>query len=394
MAIRSIDDLNLAGKRVFVRVDFNVPQKAGVIQDDSRIRAALPTLKRVLEAGGSLILASHLGRPKAPDPAFSLAPVAARLADLLGIPVALAPEVVGPEAQRLCAGLAPGQALLLENVRFHPGETKNDPELSRQLAALADLYVNDAFGACHRAHATTAGMAACFAPDRRAAGYLLQKELGALRRVLDAPEKPFVAVIGGAKVSDKIAVVDNLLGRVDRLLVGGGMAYTFLAARGVAVGDSLLEADRIEGAALTLEKARSAGCELLLPTDHVVARDLTEGAETRTTAGEAIEAGWKGLDIGPKTREAFAAALAGARTVVWNGPMGVFENPAFAEGTFSVARAVAGCPGFTVVGGGDSVSAVKKSGVADRIGHISTGGGASLEFLEGKTLPGVAALEG
>lgn len=394
MAIRSLDDLPLSGQRVFLRVDFNVPVKSGVIQDDTRIRAALPTLRRIVEAGGSAVVASHLGRPKGgPDPAFSLAPVAARLGDLLGLPVALSPEVVGPETSRLAAGLGAGQVLLLENVRFHPGETKNDPELARQLAALANLYVDDAFGAAHRAHASTAGMVAHFGPGRKAAGTLLLRELQALRRAVDSPARPFVAVLGGAKVSDKIAVVENLVGKADRLLIGGGMAYTFLAAQGIAVGDSLLEADKIDLARETLARAGERGSRVLLPSDHVIARELAEDVETRTTDGAAIPEGWKGLDIGPRTREAFAAALADAGTVVWNGPMGVFEVPPFAEGTFALARAVAAAPGFTVVGGGDSVSAVKKSGVADRIGHVSTGGGASLEFLEGKTLPGIAALE-
>jgi phosphoglycerate kinase len=394
MPIRSLDDLPLDGSRVFVRVDFNVPLKNGVIQDDTRIRAGLPTLRRILQEGGSVVLASHLGRPKGgPDPAFSLAPVAERLGELLGFTVFLAPEVVGSKVDELANALEAGEVLLLENVRFHPGETKNDADLAARLAALGDLYVNDAFGVCHRAHASTAGMAAYFGPGRKAAGYLLLRELEALRRVVEAPEKPFAAVLGGAKVSDKIAVVENLLGKADRLLIGGGMAYTFLAAQGVEIGDSLLEADRVDLARETLAKAGARGSEILLPLDHVIAREPTEGTEVRTTEGTAIPAGWKGLDIGPRTRDAFSKALADARTVVWNGPMGVFEVPSFAEGTFAVARAVAAAPGFTVVGGGDSVSAVKKSGVADRIGHVSTGGGASLEFLEGKILPGIAALE-
>jgi len=395
MAVRSVDQLPLKGKRTFVRVDFNVPLRDGEIQDDTRIRAALPTLNAVLAAGGSLVLASHLGRPKgAPDPAYSLAPVAQRLGERLNRRVQLAPDVVGPAVQTLARALAPGDVLLLENVRFHPGETKNDPGLSQQLAALADFYVNDAFGTCHRAHASTAGMAAHFAPDNRAAGRLLLAELEAFHRVLDAPEHPLVAVLGGAKVSDKIEVIGNLLRRVDRLLIGGGMAYTFLAAQGISTGESLLEADKVDLARDLLYAATTQGKTLLLPVDHVLGKALEEGTETRTTPGPEVPAGWKALDIGPRTRQAFSAALADAKTVIWNGPMGVFEIPAFAEGTFAVARALAACPGFTVVGGGDSVSAVQRSGVADRIGHISTGGGASLELLEGKVLPGVAALEG
>lgn len=390
----SIKDIDVRGKRVFCRVDFNVPlDAAGNVSDDTRITAALPTIRHLIENGGRLILASHLGRPKAaPNPKYSLAPVAPHLSALIGRPVAMAVDCVGPEVEKLVAGMRDGDVLLLENVRFHAGETKNDPALAARFAALADLYVDDAFGACHRAHASVAGIASHFA-GRRAAGYLLHREVEALRRVVERPEKPFAAILGGAKVSDKIAVVENLLGKADRLLIGGGMAYTFLAARGIPVGGSLLEAERIDEARSTLGKAGALGSQILLPVDHVIARELTEGAETRVTEAEAIPEGWKGLDIGPRTREVFARALADARTVVWNGPMGVFEVPPFAEGTFAVARAVAGCPGFTVVGGGDSVSAVKKSGVADRIGHVSTGGGASLEFLEGKVLPGIAALE-
>lgn len=394
MAIRHVRELPLAGRRTFVRVDFNVPLRDGAIQDDTRIRAALPTLEAVLQGGGSLVVASHLGRPKGgPDPAYSLAPVARRLGELLGRSVTLAPGVVGPPVEALAAGLEAGQVLLLENVRFHPGETVNDPELSRQLAALADLYVNDAFGSCHRAHASTAGMAAHFGPGEKAAGTLLLAELEAFRRVLDDPRRPFAAVLGGAKVSDKIGVVRNLLDKVDRLLIGGGMAYTFLAAQGVPTGDSLLEPDKVGLAGELLAEARRRGKDLLLPRDHVLGREPAEGTETRTTSGPEVPAGWKALDIGPETRKAFAGALADTRTVVWNGPMGVFEVAAFAEGTFAVARALAACPGFTVVGGGDSVSAVQRSGVAPRIGHISTGGGASLELLEGRVLPGVAALE-
>jgi phosphoglycerate kinase len=395
MAIRSVDQLPLRGRRTFVRVDFNVPIRNGAIQDDTRIRAALPTLGAVLSAGGALVLASHLGRPKgSPDPAYSLAPVALRLGEHLGRPVRLAPGVVGPEVEALATGLEAGEVLLLENVRFHPGETKNDPQLSRELAGLADLYVNDAFGTCHRAHASTAGMAARFAPQHRAAGKLLLAEVEAFRRVLEDPSRPLVAVLGGAKVSDKIEVIRHLLGRVDRLLIGGGMAYTFLAARGIPTGESLLEADKIDLARELLTAAEAQGKVVHLPVDHVLGKTVEEGTETRTTEGQEVPAGWRALDIGPRTRKAFSAALVDAGTVVWNGPMGVFEIAAFAEGTFSVARALAACRGFTVVGGGDSVSAVQRSGVADRIGHISTGGGASLELLEGKVLPGVAALEG
>jgi phosphoglycerate kinase len=395
MSIRSVAELDLAGKRAFVRVDFNVPIRDGVIQDDTRIRAALPTLRRVLDVGGALVVATHLGRPKgAPDPAFSLAPVAERLSELAGVPVELAPEVVGSSVEEQARNLQPGQLLLLENIRFHPGETENDPELSRQLAALADVYVNDAFGTCHRAHASTAGMAIHFAPEQKAAGYLLLREIQAFQRVLDNPERPLVAILGGAKVSDKIGIIKNLLDRADRLLIGGGMAYTFLASRGTPVGDSLLEADKIDLAREIWEAAKAKGVDFLLPVDHVVGQEVSEDAAARVSEGQGVPDGWKALDIGPRTRETFAHALGDARTVVWNGPMGVFEVAPFAAGTLALARAVADCPGFTVVGGGDSVSAITKSGLADRIGHISTGGGASLELLEGKTLPGIAALDG
>ncbi|WP_025323471.1 phosphoglycerate kinase [Deferrisoma camini] len=393
MEIRSVEEIQVEGKRVFVRADLNVPLKDGRITDDTRIRAALPTLRYLLDGGAAVVLASHLGRPKGrPDPAFSLAPVAERLGELLGLSVFLAPDVVGPKVEPLARDLEPGEVLVLENVRFHPGETKNDPELARQLAALADAYVNDAFGTCHRAHASTAGMASLFPPDRRAAGLLLLKEIRAFERVLDRPDHPYVAVLGGAKVSDKIGVIRNLLPRVDRILVGGAMAYTFLKAQGIEVGGSFVEEDKLELARELLAQAREEGKEIALPADHVIARDLSAEAETRVTDGAEVPAGWKGVDIGPRTREAYARAVAGARTVVWNGPMGVFEIPAFAEGTVAVARAAADSPAFTVVGGGDSVAAVTQAGLADRISHISTGGGASLELLEGKTLPGIAAL--
>ncbi len=394
MAVRSVEELGVSGRKVFVRVDFNVPVRDGRVEDDTRIQAALPTLRLVLDRGGALILASHLGRPKGkPDPAYSMAPVAERLGERLGMSVFLAPGVAGPQVQGLADGLEPGQVMLLENVRFHPGETRNDPEFARSLAGLADVYVNDAFGTCHRAHASTAGMAAFFPPERKGAGLLLLREIQAFRRVLETPERPFVAILGGAKVSDKIGVIRNLLPRIDRLLIGGGMAFTFLAARGKPVGNSLLEADRVDLARNLLEDARRQGVEVLLPEDHVVGREPSAGTEVRTTGDAAVPEGWMGLDIGPRTRERFARALTDARTVVWNGPMGVFELEPFAEGTFALARAVAACPGFTVVGGGDSVAAVNRAGVAGGIDHISTGGGASLELLEGKTLPGIAALE-
>jgi phosphoglycerate kinase len=395
MAIRSLDQLELAGKRAFVRVDFNVPMRDGAITDDTRIRAALPTLRKIISEGGSAVVASHLGRPKGePNPEFSLAPIARHLEALLGSPVKLAPQVVGSTAEEMATGLKPGEILLLENVRFHPGETKNNPELAKAFASLAELYVNDAFGTCHRAHASTAGAAALFPPEKRAAGYLLQKEVQSFAQVLNDPPSPFVAILGGAKVSDKIGVIENLFDKVDRLIIGGAMAYTFLTAKKVEVGGSLVERDKVELAARLLEKADEMGVELLLPVDNLAAAEIDEAAQVTTTEGAAVPQGMMGLDVGPRTVELYSRALADARAVVWNGPMGVFECPPFAKGTFAVAKAVAECTGFTLVGGGDSVAAVNVSGMSEKIDHVSTGGGAGLELLEGKTLPGIAALDG
>lgn len=395
--MKVIDEVGVSGKRVFVRVDFNVPLendgRGGTgIADDSRIRAAVPTIRHLVENGARVVLASHLGRPKGrPDPGQSLAPAARRLSELLGRPVALAPDCIGPEAERAVAGLAPGGVLLLENLRFHAGEEKNDPAFAAALAGLADVWVNDAFGAAHRAHASTAGMAPFVAV--RAAGFLMRDEVSYLGRLLRGAERPFVAILGGSKVSDKIGVVESLLSRVDALLVGGAMAYTFLKACGVPIGGSRVEEDKVELARATLDDAARRGVRLLLPTDHVAARKPEAGAGT-VVCGPGIEDGWLGVDIGPATRAAYAREVAAARTVLWNGPMGIFEIPAFAQGTIAVAEALAGARGATtVVGGGDSVAAVTQAGVADRISHISTGGGASLEFLEGRTLPGIAALE-
>jgi phosphoglycerate kinase len=395
--MKIIDELDLAGKRVFIRVDYNVPLASGDggpvrITDDSRIRASLPTVRYALEHGARVILASHLGRPKGkPDPRQSLAPAAVRLGELLGRDVALAPDCVGPAAEQAVLGLGTGEVLMLENLRFHGEEEKNDPGFAQALAGLADAYVNDAFGAAHRAHASTVGMAA-LVPDR-AAGFLMRDEVRHLGKLLTGADKPFVAILGGAKVSDKIAVIENLLGKVDALLVGGAMAYTFLRAQGTGVGASRVEVDKVDLARQTLDLARKRGVRLLLPTDHVAARKPEAGAES-TVCGPAIDDGWLGVDIGPATREAFAREIGRARTVLWNGPMGIFEIPEFAAGTVAVAQAMAAArQATTVVGGGDSVAAVTQAGVADRISHISTGGGASLEFLEGRTLPGIAALE-
>lgn len=393
MPIRSLDALlastELRGKRVFVRADLNVPLKNGVITDDSRIRASLPTLRRLLAAGARIVLASHLGRPKdGPDPKLSLAPVARALQEALGVPVALASDCVGPEVAAAAARLRSGEILLLENLRFHKQETKNDPGFAKALADLADVYVNDAFGTAHRAHASTAGMVSHV--PLVAAGLLLMEEVEALSAAL-RPERPFVCFLGGAKVSDKLGVLEALIERADTLAVGGAMAYTFLAARGEAVGRSLVEADRFDDARRMLARAEARGCPLLLPSDHVVAESLeaTAGARVVTT----IPADRMGVDIGPQTAARYAQAAASARTILWNGPMGVFEIDAFAKGTESLARAVAASPARSIVGGGDSLAAVAKVGVGDQIGHLSTGGGASLEFVQGLTLPGIAALD-
>ena len=388
----SITDVELAGKRVLIRVDFNVPLDARqVVTDDTRIRAALPTIRYALDKGAKVLLLSHLGRPKGKVvPAMSLAPVAKRLSDLLGRPVAMASDCIGEAVEAAVAQMAPGQVLMLENCRFHAGDEKNDEAMSRALAKLCDVFVNDAFGAAHRAHASTVGVTK-FVPVA-AAGFLMAKELEYLGRAMTNPARPFVAILGGAKVSDKIGVLQNLVTKVDALLVGGGMAYTFLKAQGMEVGASLLEVDKLGVARTILEAARAKGVTFLLPMDHVIAQKVAADAETRIADSTAIPAGWMGLDIGPKARAAFATAIRGAKTVVWNGPMGVFELPPFREGTFSVARAIAESGATSIVGGGDSVAAVTQAGLADRMSHISTGGGASLEFLEGIELPGVAAL--
>lgn len=392
MAKVSVADLDLKGKRVLIRVDFNVPlNERQEVTDDTRIRAALPTIRHAMGQGAKVLLVSHLGRPKGQVvPALSLAPVAARLSHLLGQPVRMAPDCMGEAVRAAAATLQPGQVLMLENCRFHAGDEKNDEGMSRALAELCDVFVNDAFGTAHRAHASTVGVTK-FVPVS-ACGFLMARELEYLGRAVTTPARPFVAVLGGAKVSDKIGVLKNLVGKVDALLVGGGMAYTFLKAQGMEVGASLLEADKLDVAKAVLDEARAKGVTFLLPMDHVIAEKAEAAAATRTADSTAIPPGWKGLDIGPKAREAFATVIRGARTVVWNGPMGVFELAPFREGTFAVARAIAASGAISIVGGGDSVAAVTQAGVADKITHISTGGGASLEFLEGRTLPGVAAL--
>jgi phosphoglycerate kinase len=388
MTKQTVRDVAVAGRRVLVRVDFNVPLQGGRVTDDTRLRAALPTIRYLAEQGARVLLCSHLGRPAGgPDPRYSLAPVAARLGELLGRAVPLVPDCVGPAAEAAARGLEPGQVVLLENVRFHPEEERNDPEFARRLAALADVYVNDAFGTAHRAHASTAGVARHLPA---VAGFLLEREVEYLGRAVADPPHPYVAILGGAKISDKIAVIDQLLARADRVLIGGGMANTFLKAQGLAVGDSLVEDARLDTARALLARG---GARLVLPVDLVLGDRFDAGAQVRTVAvADGVPAGWRILDIGPATVARFEAELRGAALVVWNGPMGVFEFPAFAHGTCAVARLLAECGATTVVGGGESVAAVEQSGLADRMSHVSTGGGASLELLEGKTLPGVAAL--
>ncbi len=386
----SITDLDLSGKRVFMRVDFNVPLADGKITDDTRIEAALPSIRYVIEKGGRLILASHLGRPKGkPEPKYSLKPVARRLSELLAAPVQFAPDCVGPEAERMVSNLKNGDVLLLENLRFHAEEEKNDPALSKQLAALCDVYINDAFGAAHRAHASTAGIVAFV--KQAAAGFLMQKEIEALHHALTNAEKPYVAIVGGAKISDKIELIENFINIADTILIGGAMAYTFLRAKCLATGRSLVETDKIDLARELLSKASQKKVSIELPVDHVIAAGL-DSAESETTAVDQTPADRMGLDIGPETVRRYSEMVRRAKTIVWNGPMGVFENPRFAQGTFAMARAVAESNAFSIVGGGDSAAAVAQSGMESRITHISTGGGASLEFLSGQKLPGIEAL--
>ena len=393
MAARSVKALNLKGKRVFTRVDFNVPIKDGKISDDTRIRASLPTIQFALDQGATVILASHLGRPKGkPSPEYSLRPVAARLTELLGRPVTFAEDSVGEAAANAIAKAGPGGVVLLENLRFHAEEEKNDAVFAQQLAALADVYVNDAFGSAHRAHASTEGIVHHIGES--AAGLLMAKEVEYLGRVLEHPDRPFVAILGGAKVSDKLEVIENLIARVDALLIGGAMAYTFFKAQGLPVGKSLVEADLLDTARDVERRANERGLRFELPTDHVVAPKLEAGAPAETLAvGDPAIGERMGLDIGPRTVQSYQEVIASAKTVIWNGPMGVFEIDAFANGTLEVARAVASVKGTTVIGGGDSIAAVAKAAVTDRITHISTGGGASLEFLGGRKLPGVEALK-
>jgi phosphoglycerate kinase len=390
--VRSIEQLPLEGRRVFIRVDFNAPVKNGRITDATRIRAAKKTIQHALARGAKVILASHLGRPKGkPAPEYSLGPIAQQLSEEISKPVALLPDCIGAEVEKHIAAMKPGDVALLENLRFHAEEERNDPAFAKALASLCDVYVNDAFGAAHRAHASTAGIADHV--KECGAGYLMFEEVAALGSLLHDPPRPFVAVVGGAKVGDKIKLMRNLLDRVDSLIVGGAMAYTFLHTRGIPVGASMVDDDNLELARELLADAARRGIRIALPVDHVVAREFKETAPTQVTSGEPIEEGSMGLDIGPKTRELFRAILLEAKTIFWNGPMGVFEWDSCAAGTMAVANAVADSQAHSVIGGGDSVAALSKSGRSSEVTHVSTGGGASLEFLEGRELPGVAALE-
>jgi phosphoglycerate kinase len=389
--VKRLDDVEVEGRRVLVRVDFNVPLKDGVITDDTRIRAALPTIENLRRRGAKIILASHLGRPKAPDPAFSLRPVAARLAELTGTDVDFAQDVVGPSAHAAVERLAPGGIVLLENLRFEPGETTNDDQLAAALGELADVYVDDAFGSAHRAHASTEGVT--HHVGEAAAGLLLEREVTQLRAILADPARPLVAVLGGSKVTDKIAVIERFLELADTLLIGGAMCFPFLSVQGHTVGASMCEQEGLEPARSALKLAASARAGLLLPVDLGLGERVADDAPRRDLDGVEVPDGWMGLDIGPRTAAAYAEAIAGAGTVFWNGPMGVFELDAFAAGTRAVAEAVAAAPGTTVVGGGDSVAALRRFGLEDSVTHLSTGGGATLELIEGRTLPGVEALE-
>lgn len=387
---KSVEDIDVKGKKVLVRCDFNVKMENGVITSDKRIVASLPTIKYLIENGAKLILCSHLGRPKGEfNPEFSLAPVAARLSELLGQEVKMAKDVVGDSAKELAASLKDGEVMLLENVRFHAEETKNDPEFSKALASLAEVYVNDAFGSAHRAHSSTTGVAD-YLPA--VCGYLIQKELTYIGGALENPKRPLVAILGGAKVSDKIGVITNLINKVDTLIVGGGMAYTFFAALGHTVGTSICENDKIDLAKQMMESAKEKGVNFLIPVDNIVGKEYKEDTEYQVVNSDDIPDGWMGLDIGPRTTEMFANAVKDAGTVIWNGPMGVSEWEHFANGTIGVATAIADSDAISIIGGGDSAAAIQKLGFADKMSHISTGGGASLEFLEGKELPGVAAL--
>ncbi len=397
MGIRTLDELgDVAGRRVFVRVDHNVPLKDGVVTDDARIRASLPTISELLDRGASIVTASHLGRPKGQvKDELRMAPVAARLAELLGREVQALDEVVGEDVEAVCGHIGPGEVVMLENLRFDPREEKNDPDLAAQLAALADAYVDDAFGAVHRAHASVEAMPRLFLAQGRpaAAGRLLQREVEALSRLLVDPDRPYVAVLGGAKVSDKLATIGALVERVDAILIGGAMAFTFLAAEGAEIGESLVEPDRFEDVKAARARADERGVLIQLPDDVVAAPEVSVDARRETVPASRVPKGLKGLDIGPRAVEEFARTIADAGTILWNGPMGVFELEPFGAGTRGVATAIAGARGFSVVGGGDSLAAIKKYGLEDGFGHLSTGGGASLEFLEGRSLPGIAVLE-
>jgi len=389
---KTIEDIVVLSKRCLVRVDFNVPIQNGVITDENRIEGALPTIKYLMEKGAKIILCSHLGRPKGKvSKEFSLEPVAKRLSELLGAKVAFAYDVIGKDAQKKVDLLQDGQVLLLENLRFHKEETDNDPEFSKKLASFAEIYINDAFGTAHRAHASTAGVAAFV--KERVAGFLIAKELEFLGNALSNPQRPFAAILGGAKVSDKIGVINSLLDKVDTLIIGGAMAYTFFAAQGYPVGDSLCELDKVELAKELMAKAKEKKVQLLIPKDNVVANKFSNDANRKIVASCCIEPGWQGLDIGPETRQLFAGVIKDAKTIIWNGPMGVFEMDNFALGTKAVAEAMAQANGVTIIGGGDSAAAVAQLGYRDKMSHVSTGGGASLEFLEGLELPGIACLE-
>ncbi len=388
---KSVEDIDVSGKKVLVRCDFNVPMKDGKITDETRINGALPTIKYLLSKNAAVILCSHMGRPKGEfNPAFSLAPVAKRLSELLGQEVVLAADVIGEDAKAKAAALKPGEIMMIENVRFHKEEEKNDPAFAKELASMAEIYVNDAFGTAHRAHASTAGVAD-YLPA--VCGYLIQKEISVMGKALSDPARPFTAILGGAKVSDKIGVINNLIDKVDTLIIGGGMAYTFMRALGNTTGTSICEEDKLELASDLMKKARAKGVSFLIPVDNIVAREYKEDADFMRIYSDAIPDGWMGLDIGPTTQELFTKTIAGSGTVIWNGPMGVSEWENFAAGTRAVAKAVAECGGISIIGGGDSAAAVEKLGYADKMTHISTGGGASLEFLEGLELPGIACLQ-